>query len=83
MFHVLRDLTVKDRKDFHAHQKYTDYQSIGNNLGQRLHRLFSGIEPGEFSQDKAKQDQECRSGSKGRSQKTGSHDGGQPETPPR
>ena len=83
MLHVLRDLAVEDRKDLHEHEEDAGDHGIGDDLGQRLDGLFSGVEAGESAQDEAEKDQEGRAGSKGRSQKTRRHDGREPEAPAR
>ena len=78
---LFRDLTVKGSKQFHENKENTCRQSINHDLGKSLNSLIAGIKSPITFQNQAENNQQSRTRSKGRSQKSWCHNRGQPETP--
>ena len=78
--HVFGNLAVENCEELAEHKEYADNHGIGDDLRQRLDGFPSRVELGVLSQEKAEQNQQRRTGRKRRSQESGSHDRGEPET---
>ena len=76
---VAGDLAVKGHEDLTQKEKDVNADGVGHSLGQGLNLLFARVEIGKAPDEQAQQDQQSRSGGKGRRQEPGRQDGGEPE----
>ncbi|VTR70884.1 hypothetical protein DESC_870040 [Desulfosarcina cetonica] len=76
---VAGNIAVKSHKNLTQKEEDVDANCIGNGFCQALDLLLTRIEVGKTADKQAEQDQQGRAGGKGRSEKPGSQNGGQPE----
>ena len=76
-------LAIECGKELKTEEKDIDDHAVGNNLSERLNRLFAGIKLRIFSHDHGKDDKEGRTTGKCRCQESGSQNCRQPEVPAR
>jgi hypothetical protein len=69
--HVAGDLAVKSHEDLAQKEKDVDADGVGHRFGQGLDLLLTRVEIGEPADKQAQQNQQGRSGGKGRCQKAG------------
>ena len=75
------NLAVEHREDFAEEEEHVDQNGVGDDLGQGLDLLLARIKLGVLSDQQAQKNQQRRAGGKGRGQKAGGHDGGEPVAP--
>jgi hypothetical protein len=81
--HVARDLAVKGHEDLAQKEKDVDADGVGHGFGQGSGSApYPGSKLGDLADEQAQQDQQGRSGGKGRCQKARRQNGGEPEVTP-